>query len=119
MKHLLLAIGLLMMALGVHAQVPEVETWVGELNAGASKLRIGFHIKPLSEGGYACTMDVPEQGAKGVPVEMVRNDADSLHLSIPAGRLSRGLRSRGRRFVAVSRKMVRPWGWTFVEELWR
>ena len=88
MKHLLLAIGLLMMALGVHAQVPEVETWVGELNAGASKLRIGFHIKPLSEGGYACTMDVPEQGAKGIPVEMVRNDADSLHLSIPALRAS-------------------------------
>lgn len=59
------------------------ENWSGELNAGASKLKIAFSINTSSDGKQVCTMDVPEQNAKDIPVELTKNDTDSLIISIP------------------------------------
>ena len=60
------------------------ESWSGEINVGTRKLHIGFNIQTLSDGKQACTMDVPDQGAKDIPVEIIKNDSDSLNISITA-----------------------------------
>lgn len=58
------------------------ESWSGEVAIGANKLKMGFNIKNLPDGKQSCTMDVPQQGAKDIPVEITRNDSDSLNLFI-------------------------------------
>ncbi len=58
------------------------ESWTGGISVGTKELNIGFIIKTLSDGKQICTMDVPAQGAKNVPVELLKNDSDSLNLSI-------------------------------------
>ena len=60
------------------------ESWSGEINVGTRKLHIGFNFQALSDGKQACTMDVPDQGAKDIPVEIIKNDTDSLNISIAA-----------------------------------
>ena len=67
-----------------HAQQPRVESWSGALQVGAQRLRIGFDLTTSPDGRHRCTMDVPEQGAFGVPVEVVLNRADTLQLAITA-----------------------------------
>lgn len=74
------------------------ENWSGEVTVGKTKLNICFAIEALSDGKYKCTMDVPEQGAKGIPVQLTRNDSDSLNISIPALRAT----YKGRRVSAQS-----------------
>ncbi len=58
------------------------DSWSGEMSVGTRKLNICFHIKTQSDGKEICTMDVPAQGAKNIPVDLIKNDTDSLNLSI-------------------------------------
>ena len=62
----------------------QVQTWSGELSLGANKLNISFNIKTLADNQQVCTMDIPEQGAKDFPVQLVKNDVDSLIIAMPA-----------------------------------
>ena len=62
----------------------QVQTWSGQLSLGATKLNISFNIKSLLDNQQVCTMDIPEQGAKDFPVQLVKNDADSLIIAMPA-----------------------------------
>lgn len=62
----------------------QVQTWSGELSLGANKLNISFNIKTLADNQQVCTMDIPEQGAKDFPVQLVKHDADSLIIAMPA-----------------------------------
>ena len=62
---------------------PLPQNWAGEATIGANKLKIGFSINTSPDGKQAGTMDVPEQGAKGIPVEIIKNDTDSMSLAIP------------------------------------
>lgn len=62
----------------------QVQTWSGELSLGANKLNISFNIKTLANNQQVCTMDIPEQGAKDFPVDLVKNDVDSLIIAMPA-----------------------------------
>ena len=62
----------------------QVQTWSGELSLGGNKLNISFNIKTLADNQQVCTMDIPEQGAKDFPVELVKNDVDSLIIAMPA-----------------------------------
>lgn len=79
-------------------EVTTSESWSGKIALGAQNLNIGFVIKHLSDGKQICTMDVPEQGARDIPVELKKNDADSLLIAIPALRAS----YKGRRLAADS-----------------
>lgn len=63
-------------------EVASTEIWSGALSVGANKLNVSFVIKTQPDNEQICTMDIPEQGAKGIPVELVKNDADSLNISI-------------------------------------
>mgnify|MGYP003304354307 FL=1 len=82
MKRLLSLCMISLFALTCVAQ--QVQTWSGELSLGANKLNISFNIKTLAENQQVCTMDIPEQGAKDFPVQLVKNDVDSLIIAMPA-----------------------------------
>ena len=69
----------------LHAQeVKTAESWSGAITIGTNKLHIGFNLQSLSDGKQVCTMDVPEQGGNNIPTEIIKNDADSLSISITA-----------------------------------
>lgn len=69
---------------GKAQQVLSVERWSGKLNVGVQKLTVGFVINTMSDGTHVCTMNVPEQGAVDIPVVLLKNDVDSLKVSIPS-----------------------------------
>ena len=52
--------------------------WKGELNFNVQKLAIVFHF---DDDG--CTMDSPDQGAKGIPAVVEYISADSVSVSVP------------------------------------
>ena len=69
----------------IHAQeIMSSENWAGVIMLGTQKLNIGFKVKASTDGKYTGTMDVPAQGAKNIPVEITKNDGDSLCISITA-----------------------------------
>ncbi|PVY38570.1 hypothetical protein C8E01_11695 [Pontibacter virosus] len=59
-------------------------TWNGALNVGGTSLPLVLHIKAEADGTLTATMDSPQQGAKGIPVQEVKLTKDSLHLNIRA-----------------------------------
>lgn len=64
-------------------EVTSSETWSGEISVGTRKLNVGFVIKTMSDGKQICTLDVPDQGAKNIPAELLKNNSDSLNISFP------------------------------------
>ena len=85
MKKILSLITILALATSGNAQkFTSSESWVGKMTLGTQKLSIGFTIKTSVDNKQICTMDVPEQGAKNIPVTIIKNDKDSLHISIAA-----------------------------------
>ena len=55
--------------------------WEGTLDAGAVKLRIVLHIS-RKEGAYGATLDSPDQGALGIPIETVTVTGDSIRMDM-------------------------------------
>jgi len=55
--------------------------WEGTLVAGPVKLRIVLHIT-RKEGGYDATLDSPDQGALGIPIETVIVTGDSIKMDM-------------------------------------
>ena len=58
--------------------------WRGELALGQTKLPLVFNFTERADGVTECTMDSPNQGAKGIPVTVALCSADSLSLSCVA-----------------------------------
>lgn len=58
--------------------------WSGDLHLGTQKLSLIFHFVTDKAGQQICTVDVPAQGAKGIPAEVLHNERDSVSLSIPS-----------------------------------
>ena len=63
------------------AQQPPVGTWTGVLEVAA--LEMIFHFSEASSGGVEGTMDVPAQGATGVPLRSVVFEGGHLSFLIP------------------------------------
>lgn len=61
-----------------------IGTWRGMLNAGGQKLEIIFHFDKGSDGVSTAKMDVPAQGAKGIPANLSLLTTDSVSLDIKA-----------------------------------
>lgn len=59
-------------------------SWTGKLNAGAATLTVVIHIGQDADGNTICTMDSPDQGAKGIPAVVNYVSADSIQLNIPS-----------------------------------
>jgi pimeloyl-ACP methyl ester carboxylesterase len=83
-KRLLFTVCLLALCFSSLAQTPSpiAGDWLGTLNISAVKLRLVFHIQP-DGNGYKATLDSPDQGAKGIPVDKVefRNDSLSVFMN--------------------------------------
>ena len=73
-----LSLLILLLALAVTGYAQTISgSWKGELNAGSMNLGIIFNISK-----DACTMDVPQQNAKGIPTEVVLISADSIKIKV-------------------------------------
>ena len=58
-------------------------SWTGQLDLGAQKLTIVLHFDKDASGKDVCTMDSPDQGAKGIPATLNFISADSVNLAVP------------------------------------
>ncbi|MCU0877477.1 MAG: alpha/beta fold hydrolase [Pirellulaceae bacterium] len=56
--------------------------WAGELNLGVAKLRLVVEFKKQEDGGYAGTMDSPDQNAFGMPIDEVLLDKQSIKFTM-------------------------------------
>lgn len=56
-------------------------TWTGKLNVGATSLTLVFHFEQTDDH-VVCTMDSPDQGAKGIGVYKNYLSEDSVSLSV-------------------------------------
>lgn len=59
-------------------------TWNGALSIGGMNLPLVLHISMEESGSLTATMDSPQQGAKGIPVQEVKLTQDTLYLNIRA-----------------------------------
>lgn len=70
--------------------------WTGQLDLGAQKLTIVLHFDKDASGKDVCTVDSPDQSAKGIPATLNFISADSVNIAVPsigmtyAGKLSEG-----------------------------
>lgn len=76
MKRLYAAVALLLSALQMPAQEG---TWSGKLTVSGAELTLIFNI-----GEDSCTLDVPDQGARGILVEMSRDALGGVTLDVPS-----------------------------------
>ena len=60
-----------------------VGTWQGSLVAGPQTLEIVFHVTRGDDGALTGTMDVPTQGAAGIPLTTVVVEGESLTMTFP------------------------------------
>jgi hypothetical protein len=84
-----IAAGVMLLILSLFAAIPIVYgdqailgTWEGTLEASGAKLRVVFNISKTPEGIFTATMDSPDQGAKGIPVDSVMFDYGHLILDV-------------------------------------
>lgn len=56
--------------------------WQGELDVGAARLRLVFHVTEAEDGAFSGTLDSPDQGAAGMPASDVRVEDGQLHFII-------------------------------------
>lgn len=59
-------------------------SWKGVLHVGQAKLNLVFNITKDSTGKPACTMDSPDQGAKGIPAEIKISDGTKMEITVGA-----------------------------------
>ena len=75
-KYIISAILLFSIALFSHAQTG---TWSGKLDVQGTKLSLVFHLD-----GDNPTMDSPDQGVKGIPIEVARTATGSIIIKAPS-----------------------------------
>ena len=75
-KYIISAILLFSIALFSHAQTG---TWSGKLDVQGTKISLVFHLDEENP-----TMDSPDQGAKGIPIEVTRTATGSITIKVPS-----------------------------------
>ena len=88
MKKIILSICLLFSWVGAFAQKPIEGDWMGKLNLGPQSLTIVLHVNSDAQGKVECTLDSPDQGAKGIAVETDYCSSDSISVSLASLALS-------------------------------
>ena len=88
MKKIILSICLLFSWAGAFAQKPIEGDWMGKLNLGSQSLTIVLHVNCDAQGKAECTLDSPDQGAKGIAVETDYCSSDSISVSLASLALS-------------------------------
>jgi len=88
MKKIILSICLFFSWAGAFAQKPIEGDWMGKLNLGPQSLTIVLHVNCDAQGEVECTLDSPDQGAKGIAVEIDYCSSDSISVSLASLALS-------------------------------
>ena len=88
MKKIILSICLLFSWAGAFAQKPIEGDWMGKLNLGSQSLTIVLHVNCDAQGKAECTLDSPDQGAKGIAVETDYCSSDSISVGLASLALS-------------------------------
>lgn len=88
MKKIILSFCLLLSWAGAFAQKPIEGDWMGKLNLGPQSLTIVLHVNCNAQGEVKCTLDSPDQGAKGIAVETDYCSSDSISVSLASLALS-------------------------------
>ena len=88
MKKIILSICLFFLWVGAFAQKPIEGDWMGKLNLGPQSLTIVLHVICDAQGKAECTLDSPDQGAKGIAVETDYCLSDSISVSLASLALS-------------------------------
>lgn len=83
MKKLLILLFTAIISLPINAQGLE-GSWVGKLDIGGMSLNLVFNFEKTADGKLACTLDSPDQGAKGIKAEVVSDDAANVKVSVSA-----------------------------------
>jgi hypothetical protein len=73
---------LALLPLRAMAASPVEGTWVGPLNLGSATIRVVFNIRSAADESLTATMDSPDQGAMGVPVDSVTFLDNTLKIEI-------------------------------------
>lgn len=73
-----IVVALLALAAGVAQGQDIVGDWQGNLAIGAGSVRIVLHVTKSPEGTLKATMDSPDQGAVGLPVDSITLDGNKL-----------------------------------------
>ena len=77
MRKKLILIGMLLTA--VFSASAQTGTWSGKLDVQGTKLSLVFHLDEENP-----TMDSPDQGAKGIPIEVARTATGSIIIKAPS-----------------------------------
>lgn len=75
-------------ALGLACAVFASPDWAGRWEGRLMGIRLVFNIQTPQDGCLTATLDSPDQGATGIPVDTVITHGDSISLSVKALRLS-------------------------------
>lgn len=59
-------------------------SWTGKLSVGGTQLTVVLNITKNADGTYACTLDSPDQGAKGIPAEITVTDGTKVKVTLAA-----------------------------------
>lgn len=62
--------------------MPMKTTWLGTLIISNIKLRIVFNISTNLDGILTATIDSPDQGVMGIPVDEITSESGNLHLEV-------------------------------------
>lgn len=81
MKKIIFLLAAVLISVSSHAQ-NLLGTWNGHIEIGPQKLALVLHLEQGGNGEIRCTMDSPDQGAKGIPAEIAYISSDSLSVSI-------------------------------------
>lgn len=84
MKRFLLTLTAFLFYVALNGQSAISGSWWGSIVLGPQKLNVSFDIIVGDDGNLHGLMDVPEQGARGIPVRLEKVTPDSLEIDIPA-----------------------------------
>jgi pimeloyl-ACP methyl ester carboxylesterase len=109
MKQLLclMALAVCAVLLPLTAQADGTEDlWQGSIETGGIKLHMVFHVVKAADGKSAGTLDVPDQGAKGIALLVKTNDREILKIEVPSlgGSFEGKLNREGREAVGTWRQ---------------
>jgi len=86
---LVLCLAIVSTSTGTESATREMEgSWLGTLEVGGMKLRLVLNFAVDDSGGLAATMDSPDQGAAGIPIDKVAVSGDTLRFEAAALMLS-------------------------------
>lgn len=64
------------------AAAPLTGTWMGTLSVPTGTLRVVFHFSATGDGQWKGTLDSPDQGAAGIPIDTVTLDKDQVRCDV-------------------------------------